>query len=186
MRNKAIGVLVAAALALPVGLMAAPAGAVGGTACAGASGTATFKPGLPKASSATVVKPTVTIAGAKVTKCVGGQVTAGTLSATLKFHTGSNCTKLIQGKSGNVYGPLKIVWANNKGTSTVGKATLGLITGQPATTQKVSGTVTLGKFKGSKLTATTVYTIPQDGSCSTKALTKVTFKLKTGTKLVIK
>ena len=179
-------VLLTAAMALPVGLSASPAGAVGGTACKTASGTAKFTPGLPKASSKTTVKPTVKITGAKVGGCVGGTVTAGTLSATLKFHTASNCTKLIQGKSGNVYGPLKIVWAKNKGTSTVGKALLAGITGQPATIQKVSGKVTLGKFKGSKLTATTEYKLPTDGSCGTKALTKVTFKLKAGTKLVIK
>ena len=141
---------------------------------------------MPKASSTTKVLPTVKIVGAKVGGCVGGGVTAGTLSATLKFHIASNCTTLIKGKSGDVYGPLKIVWANAKGTSTIGKATLALITGQPATTQKVSGTVTLGKFKGSKLTAITVYTIPSDGSCGTKGLSKVTFKLKTATKLVIK
>ena len=175
-----------AAMAVPAALTAAPAGAVGGTACTKAAGTATFNPVLPKLSSTTKVMPTVTITGAKVGGCVGGGVTAGTLSAKLKFHVASNCTTLFNGKSGGVYGPLKIVWANSKGTSTVGKATLAGITGQPPTVQKVSGTVTLGKFKGSKLTATTVYTLPTDGSCSSKGLSKVTFKLKTATKLVIK
>jgi hypothetical protein len=130
--------------------------------------------------------PTVTIVGAKVGGCVGGGVTAGTLSATLKFHIARNCATLA--KSGNVYGPLKIVWANSKGTSTIGKATLALIPGRPATEQKVSGIVTLGKFKGSKLTATTVYTIASTpaGQCASTGLSKVNFKLKTGTKLVIK
>jgi hypothetical protein len=180
--------LLTAAMVLPVGLSASPAGAVGGTACPKASGTATFKPALPKIHSTTKVLPTVTIVGAKTSGCVGGGVTAGTLSATLKFHTASNCDTLIAGKSGNVYGPLKIVWANSKGTSTIGKATLAGITGQPPTVQKVSGLVTLGKFKGSKLTATTVYTIATTpaGQCSSTGLSKVTFKLKTNTKLVIK
>jgi hypothetical protein len=178
--------LLTAAMVLPVGLFASPAGAVGGTACKTASGAATFTPALPKFSSTTKVMPTVKVAGAKVGGCVGGGVTAGTLSATLKFHIASNCTTLIQGKSGGVYGPLKIVWANSKGTSTIGKATLALIPGRPPTEQKVSGTVSVGKFKGSKLTAITVYTIPKDGSCNTKGLSKVTFKLKTATKLVIK
>jgi hypothetical protein len=178
--------LLTAAMVLPVGLYASPAGAVGGTACKTAGGVATFTPALPKASSTTKVMPTVKIAGAKVGGCVGGGVTAGTLSATLKFHIASNCTTLIQGKSGGVYGPLKIVWANAKGTSNIAKATLALIKGQPPTTQLVSGVISLGTFKGSKLTATTVYTLPSDGSCSSKGLSKVTFKLKTGTKLVIK
>jgi hypothetical protein len=180
MRSKITGVLLlTGSLLVPVGIgaTAEPAGAVGGTVCKKAVGTATFKPPLPKASSTTTVKPTVTIKGAKVSGCVGGGVTAGTLSATLKFHKASNCAKLIAGQSSNVYGPLKIVWANGKGTSTVGKATLAPVKGQPPTVQKVSGAVTLGKFKGSKLTATTLYTLPSDGSCNTKALSKVTFKL---------
>jgi hypothetical protein len=186
MKSRIAGVLLlTAAVALPVGLSASPAGAVGGTACKTASGLATFKPALPPVTSSTKVKPTVTIAGSKVGGCVGGGVTAGTLSSTLKFSIASNCTTLLQGKSGGVSGPLKIVWANAKGTSTVGKATLSLISGRPATEQKVSGLVSAGKFKGSKLTATTVYTIPKDG-CSKNALAKVTFKLKTATKLVIK
>ena len=150
MRGKVTGaLLLTGAMALPVGLFASPAGAVGGTACKTASGTAIFKPPLAKGST-TPNKPTVTITGAKVGGCVGGGVTAGTLSATLKFHVARNCVALLQSKSGSVYGPLKIVWANAKGTSTIGKATLAGVTGQPATTQRVSGAITLGKFKGSK------------------------------------
>ena len=125
MRSKVTGaLLLTAAMVLPIGLSASPAGAVGGTVCKTASGTATFTPGLPKAGSPTKVTPTVKIAGAKVGGCVGGTVTAGTLSATLKFHIGSNCSSL--NKSGNVYGPLKIVWAAGKGTSNIAKATLAL------------------------------------------------------------
>jgi len=186
MRSRIAGaLLLTAAMVVPVGLSASPAAAVGGTVCKTASGTATFKPPLPKIGSATTVKPTVGIVGAKVGGCVGGTVTAGTLSATLKFHKASNCQKLVDGVSGDVYGPLKIVWANGKGSSTVGKATLAKVAGQAPTVQKVSGLVTLGKFKGSRLTATTVYTIPT-GGCTATALSKVTFKLKATTKLVIK
>jgi hypothetical protein len=179
------GVLLTAAMVLPVGLFASPAGAVGGTACKTASGAATFVPGLPKFGSATKTKPTVTIKGAKVGGCVGGTVTGATLSATLKFGTASNCSSLLAGKSGNVKGTIKIVWANAKGTSTIGAAKLTGVAGKP-TTQVVSGLISAGKFKGSSLKATTLYTIPNDGSCNTKALTKVTFALVKNTKLVIK
>jgi hypothetical protein len=186
MKRRFTGVLLAGAMLLPAGVIgtATPAAAAGGTVCKTASGTATFTPALPKASSPTKNKPTVKIAGAKVGGCVGGGVTAGTLSATLKFSIASNCLTLAQGKSGGVSGPLKIVWAGGKGTSTIAKATLKGVTGKP-TTQNVAGKITLGTFKGSSLKATTIYTIkaPQ---CGTAGLSKVTFKLVAGTKLVIK
>ena len=61
MRSRIAGaLLLTAAMVVPVGLSASPAAAVGGTACTKASGAATFKPGLPKVSSTTKVKPTVT------------------------------------------------------------------------------------------------------------------------------
>jgi hypothetical protein len=57
---------------------------------------------------------------------------------------------------------------------------------KPATNQLIAGVITKGLFKGSKLTAKISYTVPNDGSCTTKGLSKVAFKLIPGTKLVIK
>ena len=94
--RKAVGMLAATALLLPVGLLASPAGAATGVSCKTATGSATFSPALPKMGSATKVKSTITITGAKLGGCTGG-VTSGTLNAKLTFSTGSNCSMLLAG-----------------------------------------------------------------------------------------
>ena len=185
--RKFAGALVAAAVMLPVGLVASPAGAVGGTTCKTATGTATFTPPLPKIGSAKKVKSYATIEYAKVGGCVGGAVTAAILHAQLQFGTASNCSSLLAGKTANVTGRIKIPWYAGKvfkGTSLIAKAKLTPVKGKP-TTQVVSGVISSGVFKGSSLKATTLYTIkaPQ---CASKALSKVTFALVKNTKLVIK
>ena len=68
--RKLAGVLLVAALAVPAGMIAmTPAGAVGGTVCSTAAGTATFAPPLPILSSKVLVKGTLSSAGT-VGKCV--------------------------------------------------------------------------------------------------------------------
>jgi hypothetical protein len=106
-------------------------------------------------------------------------VTSGLLSATLKFGTANNCIGLAQGKSSNISGTAKVVW-NNKATSTITLKAVG-VPGKP-TQLKIPGTVTAGKFKGSKTSGTTEFKIPS-GQCSSKPLTSPTFKQVT--KIVI-
>ena len=175
--RKFAGLFVAAALILPAGIIAAaPAGAVAGASCKTLSGTATLKPGL--SNTAAKNKPVITIKNAKLGGCTGG-VTSGLLSATLKFGTANNCIGLAQGKSSNISGTAKVVW-NNKSTSAVSLKAIG-VKGKP-TQLTIPGTVTAGKFKGSKTSGTVEFKIPS-GQCSSKPLTTPTFKQVT--KIVI-
>src|SRR5471030_2830506 len=94
--RKSFGVLLAVASLLPMVMMAAPAGAAGGTVCATSAGSATFTPPLPILSSKVKVAGTLKATGT-VGKCVGGGVTSGhtTFVQTVKSTTGgSNCTTL--------------------------------------------------------------------------------------------
>jgi hypothetical protein len=175
--RKFAGLLVAAALIVPAGIIAAaPAGAVAGASCKTLTGTATLKPGL--SNTAAKNKPVITIKNAKLGGCTGG-VTSGLLSATLKFGTANNCAGLAQGKSSNISGTSKVVWNNNT-TSTLALKLVG-VTGKP-TQLKITGTVTVGKFKGSNASGTTEFKLPP-GQCGTKPLTSPTFKQVT--KIVI-
>ena len=121
--RKFAGVLLAAALMLPVSLMAAPAGAAAATpTCKSVIGQASFSPALPALKSKATSKPTITIKGAKLTGCTGGGVTGGTVGATLKFGIANNCTTLLAGASTKTTGTVTIAW-NTKKTSTA-KVTL--------------------------------------------------------------
>jgi hypothetical protein len=186
MRNiagvRVAGVLFAAAMVLPVGLIASPAGAVGGTSCKTATGSATFTPALPKLGNKTMVLSTVKATGAKIGGCVGGGVTSATASITAKFAKPGNCTTLATAKTANpTNGTGTWTW-NTKKTSTIALTLTGG-TGKNATHAALAGTVTAGVFKGSKLSGTVIYAIPA-GACQKVALTKVTFKQLTA--LVIK
>jgi hypothetical protein len=173
--RKVAGVLVTAALMVPVGLGAtqqADAAAATPT-CKTLAGTATFTPAIPKIGSTVKVKTTVGIKGAKLSGCTGGGVTGGTVNATLKFGLGANCASLLKGDSTKTTGTITIIW-NTKKTSTVAKGTLVGVTGKP-TQQTVSGPISAGLFKGKKVSVLTGYTIPK-GGCTAANLAKVTFK----------
>jgi hypothetical protein len=172
--RKFSGLLLAAALLLPAGVIAAsPAGAVAKTpTCKKLAGTATFKPAVPKIGSTKKVKTTVGIKNAKLTGCTGGGVTAGAVTASLKFGIAANCSSLLAGAATKTAGKVTIVW-NTKKTSTVGKATLVGVTGKP-TQSTVSGKITAGLFVGKKVSVVTNYKIPT-GGCTTADLSKVTF-----------
>jgi hypothetical protein len=171
--RKFAGVLLAAAMMLPVGLMASPAGAAAATpTCKTVTGQATFSPALPALKSTATSKPTITIKGAKLSGCAGGGVTGGTVGATLKFGIANNCSTLLKGASTKTTGTVTIAW-NTKATSTA-KVTLVGITGKP-TQQTVSGPITTGLFKGKKLSVLTVYTLLK-GGCTTAGLSLVSFK----------
>jgi hypothetical protein len=158
---------------LPLGLIASPSGAAAAKpTCKTISGTASFSPALPALKNTTKVKSTITIKGAKLGGCTGGGVTGGTVGATLKYGIASNCTTLVAGATANISGTVTIVW-NTKATSTV-NVTLKGVTNKP-TSQTVSGPITLGLFKGSKVSVVTMFT-PLNGGCTTAGLSKVTFK----------
>jgi hypothetical protein len=171
--RKFAGVLLAAALMLPVSLMASPAGAAAATpTCKSVTGQASFSPALPALKSKATSKPTITIKGAKLTGCTGGGVTGGTVGATLKFGIANNCTTLLAGASTKTTGTVTIAW-NTKATSTA-KVTLVGLTGKP-TSQTVSGPITAGLFVGKKVSVVTAYT-PLKGGCTTAGLALVSFK----------
>jgi hypothetical protein len=164
--------LLTAATLLPVGLIAAPAGAAAKTTCKSAGGSATFTPALPKVGSTAKVKPTIKIVGGKLAGCTGGGVTGGTLAATIKFANAANCSSLLNGAPTGAKGTETITWSN-KQTSTV-TLTLAAVKGKPTQT-KAAGVVTAGLFKGAKQSGTLNYT-PLNGGCTTANLAKVTFK----------
>ena len=182
MRGKFAGVLLASAMLLSVGLVASPAGAVAGTVCKTASGTATFSPALPAVSSTVKNKPTVTIKNGKIGGCVGGGITGGTLTATLKFGLASNCKSLLAGGATNTKGTEKITW-NTKATSTVTLSLVGVA--KKPTNINATGPVTLGLFKGEKQAGTLAFTLPT-GACTSKPLSTVTFKVLPTSKITIK
>jgi hypothetical protein len=182
--RKFAGVLVAAALIVPAGIIAAaPGGAAAAKpTCTKLTGVATFKPALPMIGKTNKVKPTITITGAKLTGCTGGGVTGGTVKSTLKFGVASNCSDLLGGKSTKTTGTVGVTWSNKK--TSAANVTLVGVTGN-ATQQTVAGPVTTGLFKGSKISATTQFT-PANGGCTKSDLSKVTFTLKKGAKLTVK
>ncbi|MGO9876637.1 MAG: hypothetical protein ACLPVY_22920 [Acidimicrobiia bacterium] len=169
--RKLAGVLLAAAMMLPVGVMVSPAGAATGTTCKTASGTATFTPPLPKIGSTTKVKPTIKVTGT-LGGCTGGGVTGGTISATLKQAVAGNCSSLLAGATANIAGTETITW-NTKATSTVALKLTGVT--KKATETTATGPVSAGLFKGTKQAGTLNYT-PLSHGCTTAALVKVSFK----------
>jgi hypothetical protein len=177
--RKFAGVCLAAAMLLPVGLIAtAPAGAaaVKGATCTKLTGTATLKPGL--SNTTTKNKPAITIKNAKLSGCTGG-VKTGTLSANLKYGIAQNCVGQVQGTSSGITGTAKVTW-NDKSTSTLTLKLVG-VTKKPTETT-IPGKVTVGNFKGSVSSGTINYTLGK-GQCGAKPFTSATFK--NVTKIVI-
>jgi hypothetical protein len=183
--RKTIGLLCAAALMLPVGVITA--GAAGGASktptCATAKGTATFKPPLPK-DAAKKVKAKLSAIGS-IGKCVGGGVKSGkiTFTQTSKPEPG-NCQTLAEVKPTDkpTVGKLVIKWNNGK-TSTAGKFTIKQT--KSVVDASTTGKITAGLFKGKTIKGTTTYKLPA-GACSTKNLAKLTYTNKKGTKFVVK
>jgi hypothetical protein len=178
--------LFASALMLPLGLIASPAGAVAGATCQSLSGTAKFSPPLPGLEKVLEARPTVTIKGAKLGGCSGG-VSSGTLSATLKFGQPSNCLELtLPGgvSAAKIKGTATVVW-NTAATSTL---TLSIANGptikgraQPPNTLSIPGTVTAGKFKGSKVSGT----LTQNQPCLLGHPTVASFNFKQLAKIAV-
>jgi hypothetical protein len=186
MRKVAGLVVLVAAMAVPAGMIASsPAGAVGGTTCSTAAGTAKFAPALPILGSKVLVKGTLTSTGT-VGKCVGGGVTTGhTAFKSPKSTTGANCTTLAKPdpKSKGTIGSFVITWNTGK-TSTVKTFTIKQVKGAP-THATVGGKITAGLFVGSTVKGTVAYKLPV-GACSKKPLAQVTYSALAPTKFTIK
>jgi hypothetical protein len=176
MRTKLIGVLIAAALALPVGLMAAPAGAAGGLTCTKLTGTVTWTPAVPAApaSAASAIK-----LAASLKSCTGTKgITSGAINLPqIKKVPKRNCTTLASNPPKLTQSGGSITWSNKS------KSTLGLLTLTPAGTAsyKATGAITNGQFKGKHLTVTGTF-IPKT-ACPYKTATVL---MKAGTKGTVK
>jgi hypothetical protein len=176
--------LLAAALVMPAGFVASNAvvaGAAGGTKCAKSSGTATFKPPLPKSGDSTKVKPKIIVKNGKTTGCTGGGVTSSKFTSLAKFHDGTNCDTLLSGNPGPnpPTGTINTKW--NTGATSVASVTLNPVSGSPTKTH-VTGTVTSGLFNGKHLDVTLSFA-PKTGDCVTTDLSQVTFTNDTPLKI---
>jgi len=173
--RKMSGVLLVVAVMLPLGVIGAgQAGAVGGTVCASAAGTATFTPPLPPLGSKATVKGNLTAIGT-LGKCKGGGVTsAHTKFVSVKGTTGSNCTTLLtfNPKAKPTTGKETITWNTGK-TSTVALA-LTEVKGK-ATEAKITGKITAGLFKGSTQSGIVTFKAVPATGCTKTPLVKVTY-----------
>src|ERR1700722_5449421 len=94
--RKVAGVLLAAAMLLPVGLVAAPAGAATLLTCTTLTGTAKWTPPV----SPTVKATHNVVATGKISGCTGTKgITSGTFTFTSKGTTKENCAVLISSKA---------------------------------------------------------------------------------------
>jgi len=173
MRKAIIGMVSAAALALPLAGFVTSAGATAPATptCKTVTGSATFTPALPVLASSSVVKSTVAATG-KATACTGGGVTSATMSSSFKFAKAGNCASLAGGTGGAITGPVTLKWNTGK-TTTVGAAKLQQSAANPFQAS-VQGKVTAGLFPGKTLKLTITFA-PTTGECTTKPLSKVTF-----------
>ena len=169
--RKVAGVLLAAAMVLPIALVASPAGAAGGTTCKTTTATATFSPALPILGSKTKVNTTVTSTGT-ISGCVGGGVTGGSFKTSYKL-TGENCSVLLAYTGKKTTAPITTTWSNHQ-TST-GTITLIPIKGSP-TKNNVTGVTTKGLFVGLHLTTSYTFTAVPATGCTKTPLAKVSVK----------
>ncbi len=98
--RKYFGLLFAASMMLPVGVItAAPAAAASAPTCGKAAGSANFKPGLPPIGDSTKVKSKLTSKGT-VSGCKGvkGIKSGKTTFKQTSKSTGANCTTLATPK----------------------------------------------------------------------------------------
>jgi len=172
--RKFSGVLFAAMMLLPLGLLSSPVGAAASKpTCKTISGTAVVSPALPALKSSALVKPTLTAKGTKLAGCSGGGVTSATVGATLKWGLPANCTTLAASKPANIAGTVSLVW-NTKATSTA-TVTLHQLNPKAPTNLTLAGSITAGLFKGSKLSVLVTFKL-LNGGCTTAGLTTASFK----------
>jgi hypothetical protein len=169
--EKMLGALVVAGLLIAI-LMSSPAGAADGTTCKAGAGSVTFTPPLPDAASTKKVKA-VQKRNGTVSGC-SGTVKSGKITGVSPKSTGSNCVTLQTWTNTPTKMTLTIKW--NTGSSSTITAQLKEIANVSVTTQTVSGRVTAGLFKGSKLSGKFNYVLPTEGCTKGHPLAKVTYK----------
>jgi hypothetical protein len=160
--------LLASSLTFALMLPIAPAGAAAGTVCKTVSVSSTFSPTLPKIGNNERVNSTVytksTLGG-----CNNG-VTGGTWTGRAKLPS-ANCTTIQNEKP--VSSTARITW---KPAST-GTSTLRLIQSRlPNGNRSLTGTVTAGRFKGTKATIILTVTRSNPGACGTSGLKNLLLK----------
>ena len=182
--RKFLGLLSAAALMLPIGVLtASPAAAAGGTTCTKASGIAYFKPPLPKLGSTKKVSSKLSANGS-VSGCSGGGVKSGHFSfVQTSKPTPGNCQTLVTVNKNDppTIGTLTITWNTTKKSVAKGFK----IKQTAATEATTTGKITSGLFAGKTISGTVTFTA-EKGGCTQKDLSKVTFVNKKGTKFVVK
>jgi len=176
--RKVVGVLVAAALMLPIaGMIGTEAGAAAATlpTCKALTGTQTFTPGLPKLGDPTLVKP-VTKTDLKITGCTGGGITSGTSDSSTKATTATNCNTLVK-NSGKPGAPSTgtIKWSNGSTSTTSNVLTVTSKPGASPIIAKLVSKYTAGLGKGHTSTAI-IQATPNAGFCLKVPFTKSTFK----------
>ena len=181
--RKIPGILLAVAMLLPVGaIAAAPAGsATTGLTCTKLTGTVTWSPAVPlgskpKAASAVTLK--ATLAGCTGTKGIASGVI---ILPTIPKAAPQNCTSLVTTPPKLTRTGGSIKW-NNKAKSTLGTLTL---TPAGALTYKATAKVTKGQFLNETLTVTGSFRARQAGLLHCP-MTKATVVIKKGTKATIK
>jgi len=161
--RKLIGVLFAASMLVPAGVMiAAPVGAAAALpTCTKLTGTVKYSPALPIIGNKTVVTSTSTTS-LKLTGCSGGGITSGTIAGTAKYV--GNCTTLVVTPSKK---PLvsTVKWSN-KSTSTLSTTTkITSKTGVQPVLATLTSKVTAGLGKGHTTTVNVKATSPT-GACT--------------------
>lgn len=169
--RKAVGLLFAVSLLVPVGVMVAgPAGsAASKPTCKKVVGTVAYKPALPATKAKVNSTATTTL---NATGCVGGGVTAGKGVSSEKL-TGYNCAVFLSNTHPKpTNGSIK--WSPS-GTSTT-KTTLKIVKlAASGIIVKATQAITGGKFKGSTTTTTISANLNKNG-CNTKPLSLISFK----------
>jgi len=163
--------LIAAALVLPVGLAASPAGTAATASCATESGTTSFSPALPKIGDPTTVLSTST---GTIGGCVGlGAITGGTVVVTGAYSSPANCATFAAGGQGPTVGGFTVTW--NTGQTSTGTQTTDVVPGHP-NEATIIATTTGGLGQGTTGRATVVTADPA-GACISAPLSSATFAL---------
>jgi hypothetical protein len=182
--RKTFGVLFAAALMLPIGVIAAaPAGSAAATpTCTAAKGTFKFTPPLPASGG---VISNLSSAGT-VSGCTGGGVTSGKTSfvQTVKSTTKSSCATLAKPTGKPTIGKFVVTWNNKKTSTATGfKVTQSKTT---VTNASTTGKITAGLFKGKSITGAVTFKLATSGSGASLKCTGGTYTNVKGVKFVIK
>ena len=168
--RKTAGLLIAFALLIPVGIMAAaPSGAAAGAGCKAITGVATFKPALPVITSKATVNTTVTIVS-HLTGCTGPGGASGVATSTTKL-TKANCLNVTQSLSASKPATQSVKWVKGQ-TST---ATASLKPNGKSLQSTLVSSTTAGLYKGTKLTGTLQGSLV-GGACTAKPMTTFPFK----------